>query len=459
MFVADCEPRCINEASVRATSNDLLVRAPSLWRFYDDHLDSVAQLEGRWSPVWRHAINPMTTPVLWFPGAQTASHWFAGGAAVSVGGTLAVFSDGGEPLHYFVSANTSGEPNRVGVVFEPLVGTSSDGRFIWVADTGPVLLDTTQLDRVLGPSVVFRDKPSVAWSRRSPAVFDDGSLVWNSGGQLRRTTADGAEAWSVPGSGVPLRGGDRVFFRGEGGAPFALDVASGTLAWSPQLPSDVGSALIPLAENETVGDPVPVVVSRPAGVELLLVDRFGAVTAGVGRADGGLPFTPAGVAQSATGELVVWSEEIGFRPDGGSSTSVLSLDGTSLRRRWSLEVDEFRTSAVFDADGQLVVLTNRGELQLFDRGGVLRRSTQTPGAITGELLSVAGHQVMVVTQVDTGLKPGERVWPGQRTYHRPDGGASAIEDYDCFGDSSVLCGLPLSGDVPTLYVVSAYDTR
>lgn len=474
---AECEPRCLNENTLKSGANDLLFTSPGIWRFFDDYAQTLTPACGEFDggqsvpelvPLWRHVINPEVATVpppksgrIGKRGAIAAHS--NGKVAVSIGGTVWLFDGAtGKPEHALLAATVSPTFNRGRLDFDP-VGVAAftpDGGGLWVkAANHPALLDLAVWDRRHGPNVTVAwraNHPGDPWDDGSQAVGADGTLYWRStSGAVRALDTDGGVRWELSGlGGTPRVDANDFIFWSDAAPARGFASSDGREVWRPQSLAQWNTSELTNSENAAGNSLIPVKHQTNTRGELSLHRLDGTIAAvfefGV---DGGLGFVPDSTAQSHDTLFSALHES----PAGAGLIEAFAQ--SSRVKKWSTQLSPLATDPMAGANDALFVATIDCRISMLDGRGIVTKSHRMAGRPTGDLLQLQNGILYVLTEIDVGLSGEERVFPGQFTVPREDGGVSSIDDYECFSSEPFLCGQPIVGANPLLFMLYAFKVE
>ncbi len=450
---------------VRLASDDVIVRNPGIWQFYDDYVRTLppscgadaGPLAGTLAPLWSRTLAPLrATASSGAEGGRSAVAVHPNGTvAVAVGGTLWLLdADSGVPAHGLLSGGGVGLGDIGTAVFTP------DGKSLWVNGGTPTRLDLTSWDRISGPRA-YKYPGDQTWGGMAPAVAADGTLFFlGVGGRARALETSGQLRWDQPGLGGTPRvdSNDRVFWS-KSQPPRAVDALTGQEVWRAALQPEWLESQLLNSENAPIRSLVPM-RNRSIGPDTVSLHRADGSIARVIelRTDGGVPVRPHRSAQSADGVLFL-TYRVGAEMGPEWVERMVALDETTGRERWVRELSAFATDPVVGNSGDVYVAGTDCRLSILDPAGDVSRSYLMAGKPTGDLLQFVNGVLYVLTRIDTQLSPGERVFAGDLRPVLEDGGVRQVEDYDCPSGVAALCGPAIDGDMGNLFILYAFKVE
>lgn len=474
-FDAECEPRCLTENQLRSGANDLLFTSPGVWRFFDDYAQTLSpacgEVDGGQSmpelvPLWRHTINPLLDTVP-SPKSGRFGHRGAvaahpnGKVAVAIGGTVWLF-DGrsGNPEHVLLAA-TVPELARSRLDFDRdgVAAFTPDGGGLWVKGLAhPALLDLTTWDRRLGPRVAVASAGQLndPWDDGSQAVGADGTLYWRGTfGTVRALAPDGDVRWQLAGlGGTPRVDSNDFVFWSDAAPARGFAAADGREVWRPQQLAQWNTSELTNSENAPSTSLIPVKHQTNGRGELSLHGIDGRIAAVLEfDVDAGLGFLPDSTAQS-NGTLFTALHE-----SSAGSGLIEAFDQSTLMKKWAAEISPLETDPIAGRDETLYVATRDCRVSVIDSSGNIVRSHRMAGRPTGDLMQLQNGILYVLTEIGTGLNEDQRVFPGQFAVPREDGGVSSVDDYECLRSEPFLCGQPIAGSNPLLFMLYAFKVE
>lgn len=465
LFSPECEPRCLREVDVRVHSNDALVTAPLIWKFYDDfaaRLPPACTPDGGPSesglrPLWRRAIIPIEANPEYGPLSASISGHSAidfhpdGGLAVAVGGVLWILDpQTGEPRHILKAGDERHLPSGYTPFDTPVVAFTPDGH-LWTAAQGPVLLNLERFDRLAGPYVEYSWHGAHAgevfldgWSYPSKSVGRDGTLFWRDrSGITRALEPSGRVRWERSGlEGFPtLDGNDNTWWSGSG---VGLRADDGGIFWVPELlPTwSANFPSLPGLETQPVGNLIAARHKPMQGVPLLGLHRIDGSLAGV------IPEPAATVTAMGDRTIYIWRAST---PGGTLS----AWDTGTFQMRWSLPVAQpVSVGPIVSARNNSVwVSTADCRISEVSSNGTVTRWHQMAGEPSGMAPYLADGILFVLSKTHTGLPAEASLLPGG-PQTQPDAGYGTPADYGCLEGRGRLCGRSITAG--TLFFLTAY---
>ena len=461
-FRFDCDPRCLSETSVRLASDDIIVRNPGIWRFYDDYArqlppacgSDAGVLEGTLVPLWKRTLNPITRTST-FNSAEGHRSAVAvhpnGTVAVAAGGTVWLLdANTGVPTHGLMAASRVGFSVFGFAVFTP------DGKSLWVNGGDPMRLDLTSWDRIAGPAA-YRYQGDAFSSGLVPGVASDGTIFFL-GSLGRALEPSGQVRWERSGVNGTARvdAADRVFWS-RAQPPRALDPITGDEVWRAQLRPEWFESELINAENVPTRSLIPMrnLSNGPHTVSLHRASDGNIERVIEPRTDAGTSVRANRSAQSGDGTLYL-TYLLGSSQGAVLNERVVAYDEATGAQKWVKEFPELATAPLVGAGGDVFVATKDCRLSVLSPDGEVRRSFLMAARPTGDLLQLTDGVLYVVTSINPGLNVGERVFPGDSLPVREDGGIPRVEDYDCPRGDPLLCAPEIKGDVSELFVLYAF---
>lgn len=441
---AQCEPSCLTEAAVRLNSNDVLVTAPGIWRFYDDVAAQLPRacagdggvLESGLTPLWRRTIVGVR-PEYSAAASERASRGRSalavhptGGIAVSIDGALWLIEPlTGVPRHIMKESVVL--PDRNVLFREPVAAFTPDGTHLWIGGTGPLLLDLERYDKRLGfhvdyswalqNSKTFLD----LWSFPSQSVGADGTLFWaNQAGVIRALEPSGVVRWEQRGETgfVTLDDDDSGWWSNR---TERLNANDGGVVWAPEpMPTRPRTLLLNL-EGSPLADSIAVEHFTTTGGGGIIAQhrRDGSI-------GGTISLNGADATASRDTTLIVAKDQ---ELSAWSSVSQQRLWSTSLGGRISAG------PVLSKQTGSAWVVTDDCRVSEVDRSGVVKRWFQMAGRPADQIARISDGVLYVLSMTENRLLPGDELTPGMVML--PDGGPTRAVDYGCYADHPFLCGL------------------
>lgn len=460
---AECEPLCLNEASIRTDTQDAIVAAPEIWKFYDEYgagLPSACGNDGGvrsfgLTPLWRRTIVPVLpgydsrAALRNLRGRSALAVHPVGGIAVSLGGVLWLIDPlTGVPSHILYGADGNALALRENPLFKaPVVAFAPDGKKLWTDSYGPMLLNLEVFDRRAGPRVEYSwfaahsEKYIEVWDSPSQSVGADGTLYWNSQfGMARALEPSGQVRWesdqargfaSLDGNGNSFWTHSAAGLRGEDGG----------LMWTAaQMSPWRGTGLLTNVEGSLIRELIPVQHGPAAqGGDELALHRLDGTIAAI------LPERVAPETSSAQTDGLLFLAT-------AEGTSLSSWNTRTLQRNWATPLSGTLdvSPVVVEGSRSVWVVTSDCRVSELDEQGVVKRWHQMDGAPMDQVSKVSNGILYVLSMTRNELGPGEVVRPGQLL--RADGGTTAPSDYGCYRNVAEWCGLPIRpGPVFYLY--------